>query len=406
MSNKIPKKYDELIYEGYEELLALGESKTKIADILNERWGTEFPESSMRGRYQFMQVAKSAGGLDEELYQEKLFAIAKNRLRLKEESKILVKERSMVDSVAKQYSEKKLVADVIAQVWQKDVVHLPKVEVHLPTNKAMVPIYAFGDVHWGYLCDMVENRYDPVEAHYRLSTIFEWIKQDTLENGYDEITIADLGDQIEGASLRVSQLIRVAEGMTHQAKHYTNTLTALIKELSKDLEGTDIKFLMVSEDNHAQIRLFNTKRDEMDENLALLITNDIMNTIDTAHEFGGMENVDFIHADEILLTLGEDDPFNVVFAHGHQYGRNEDILKQVEQRHGKAVHLFVGGHWHQFKVLYKNVKDRGQQALIFLPSVVGDTDYSEQLFLSCYPGFAKIMIDLTDRISNAEVIRL
>jgi hypothetical protein len=149
MSTKIPKEYNKLIYEGYEELIAKGYPKTVIADILNERWGTEFPESSMRGRYDKEKIAGS-NGMDDYEYQSKLLQVAKQGLRLKEERKVLVKQRGMVDTIVKEYSEKSAVQSVIEGVWKQTYTHN---EEYTHTDKAVstiVPIYGFADVHFGY----------------------------------------------------------------------------------------------------------------------------------------------------------------------------------------------------------------------------------------------------------------
>lgn len=402
---KIPQKYNKLIFEGYEELLNKGVPKYQIADILNERWGTDFPESSMRGRYERERIA-GTGGMEEAEYQERLFTIANNDLRLKEQRKILVKQRGMVDAIATEYSQKRLVESVIKDMWEKEMTHNEAVTLGSPRVSKEENIYAYGDVHWGYEIDHPQFQYNNEVAKGRMHKIFSDIIHDTKANGYKKIYIADLGDQIEGSSLRVSQLIRITESMTQQAKNYANEVIRLIKMVAKELPDVEVKFLMISEDNHGQLRLFNTKRNELPENLVLLITNQVEMVIDTLHEADVYKNLTFVAGDEIVLNLGEKTPYNVVFAHGHQYGRSEDILQKTEQRHGHTTHLYVAGHWHQFSVKYKNVKDQGQQAMIFLPSVVGDTDFSDTLFLSCYPGFLKITIDLDTRVSNAKLIRL
>lgn len=407
MSNKIPNEYNRLILEGYEELLQKGYPKTAIADILNEKWGTDFPESSMRGRYDKEKIAGS-NGMDDYEYQTKLFNVAKQDLRLKEQRKVLVKQRGMVDAIVKEYSEKQAVQSVIENVWKQTYTHNEDLMLTVKPFNPIVPIYGFADVHFGYNFTSPLVTYNHEVARRRLKEVFDGIITDAKLNGYREIYIADLGDQIEGAGLRISQLLRITEAMTEQAKLYANEIISLLKMTARELPEVSITFCMVSEDNHAQLRLYNTKRDEMPENLASLITNTVATAVETAHEFGGMTNITFNHADEILLSLRQSDgvPYNVVMAHGHQYGRNEDILDKTERRHQTGIHLFLAGHWHQFSVKYKNVKDGGQQALIFLPSVVGDTDFSDKLFLSCYPGFIKATVDLKSRMTNAQFIRL
>lgn len=399
---KIPKKYDELIYAGYEEHLNKGVAISRIADLLNEEWGTSFPESSMRGRYQQEKLA-GAKSIDEYEYQNQLFQLAKSKLAVTESRKIINRERAMVDSRAREYSEKMLIADTIREAYNRTAVHNEILSIKLPVGyEDERQIYALSDMHWGYDINTMGVVYNPVIAEQRMTEFFSWVKADIKRHDYKEVILADAGDQIEGASLRISQLTRIAEMMTVQAKQYANCFAKLLKQLSKDLPDVKIIVAQVSEDNHAQIRLYSTKRDEMGENLALLITNTVSNIVETAHEFGGMTNVTYLHGDEILISL---DGFNVVLAHGHQYGRNENILVDIEFRHKCIVHLFIAGHWHQFSVKYKNVKEGVQQCLIFLPSGVGDTDFSETLFLSCHPGFAKITINLTFKTSNAKFVR-
>lgn len=402
MPTKIPKHLNELIYQSYEEYLDKGTPIVQIASILNEEWGTDYAESSLRGRYtQQKEIYETQE--DDERTQKELIQIAQGRLRLKEERKIINKQRTIIDQQVKEYSERSLIKEVISDFYGKEFTHNVSLTVTQIDESKEEYLYAYSDVHLGYFCDLIENRYNIEETINRLTRIYDLIILDALEHGYKKIYISDLGDQIEGSALRISQLVRIAEGMTEQARDYANIIVELIKKVSKYLPNTEVELLMISEDNHAQLRLFSTKRDELPENLALLITNHIQNTIDLAHEYGHMKNINFRQGDEILLKLNG---YNVVLAHGHQYGRNENILYSVEQRHGTSVHLFIAGHWHQFSVKYKNVKDGGQQALIFLPSVVGDTDFSERLFLSCYPGFVKITIDLDNKIANARLVRL
>lgn len=323
-----------------------------------------------------------------------------------EERKRMNLVRSVVETNVREYSEKSLLAETIIGIWNKEHEHFSDRQVIVLQPSKEEHIYAFSDVHDGYKNNHPKMTYNQEITEKRLWEIAERIVADVKLHKYDHIHILDNGDPIEGAGLRVSQLLRITEAMTLQAKHYTNTMKSIIRWVSEQLPEVHIKWLMVSDDNHGQLRLYNTKRDELPENIVVLITNALKNIIESAQEFGGLRNIEFITADEILLTFGEEKPFNVVLAHGHQYGRSDDILTKTSQRHDCTTHLFIAGHWHQFSVKYKNVKDGGQMAMIFLPSVVGDTDFSDQLFLSCYPGFVKITIDTVSRVSNAQLIRL
>lgn len=324
-----------------------------------------------------------------------------------EERKRMNTVRSVVEQTAREYTEKSVVAETIANIWGKEPYHETEIQVFVQPKANEIHGYAFGDVHWGYTNNHPKMTYSAAIAEKRLWEIANKIIADTIRNDYKRIFIADLGDQIEGSALRVSQLLRIVETMTQQAKGYSDTFISILKWISKQLPDVEIQVLMVSDDNHGQLRLFNTKRDEMPDNLSVLITNAVKNTVDTAHEFGGMSNIEFITADEIVMSVGEQGkPYNIVCAHSHQYGRGEDILHKATQRHGMNIHLFIGAHWHVASTKDKNVVDGCQTGLIFVPPVVGDTDFSESLFLSTLPGFMKLTIDVNDRLTNAEKIRL
>lgn len=352
-------------------------------------------------RHIYRRREKEDEGFDKHINQ-----VARNLLQVKEQRKILVKQRAMVDYVVKEYSEKSIVSDTIMAVWGKEQFHQRDVQVIKVGKCDEKIIYAYSDVHYDYTINEKGMIYNKAIAEKRIWEIFTRIVNDVKMNGYKEIYISDGADMIEGAGLRISQLLRITEVMTQQAKEYSDIIIACVKWISKQLPDVKITYLMVSEDNHAQLRLYNTKRNEMDENLCILITNAVKNVIETAHEYGGMENIEFITADEILLTFDGDKPFNTVIAHGSQYSKGDDILEQTEKRHKCPTHLYIGAHWHRFSVKSKDVKDDTLQSIIHLPAVCGDTDFSDKMYVSGLPGFAKIIVDLKSRISNGLMIGL
>jgi hypothetical protein len=338
--------------------------------------------------------------IDDVEVQERLYKIAKSSIGLRLERKVIQKERTIVDTMARELAEKTVVAEVMKSIWGKEPEHNILLDVARKTYlNEEVRIYAFADVHWGYYCDLLNNKYNNEIATLRIREMFDKIIEEVLRKGYKEIYMADLGDQIEGEALRISQLVRITEGMTKQANNYASLMKKEYTRLAKELKDVKITLIQITDDNHSQLRLYGTGRNEMPENLSVMIGNEIKNMVDLAHEYDGMLNLDVIVGDEILVSF---DGYNVVFAHGHQYGRKEDILASVEHRHQKRVHAFIAGHWHAFSVKYKNLLNGIQQVLIFLPAVVGDTDFAETLFLSGRPGFAKISIDTENKLANAK----
>ena len=234
------------------------------------------------------------------------------------------------------------------------------------------------------------------------------VRDDVLVKGYKEIVLFDNADSIEGTALRQSQLLRVSEDMTEQAKNYSDLYLSIIKWLEKELPEVKITVLMVGKDNHSELRLHNTKKGELPENLQHLVTNMVKNYIDGAHDYGGLKSVEFVTADEILINFGtEQQPYNVLFAHGNKHSADgKQALSQAEKDHDCDVHLLVLGHLHNYSINTVTVSKGTQKMVLRLPSVVGITEYSKELRLLSFPGFVKITIDTVSRVSNAQLIRL
>ncbi len=154
--------------------------------------------------------------------------------------------------------------------------------------------------------------YNTTVLKERMDKMFQYISEDITTHDYREVTLADLGDDVEGAGLRVSQLLRIAESMTKQAKEYSEYLKDRLRWLADEHPDVQFKVVHVEEDNHGQLRLNGTKRNELPDNVQELITHDIAEFFKTAHEFRKYVNVEYISAGEVLVDY---DGYKVVFSH-------------------------------------------------------------------------------------------
>lgn len=189
---------------------------------------------------------------------------------------------------------------------------------------------------------------------------------------------------------KAAQLLRIVEAMTEQAIGYSTYLKKKLEQIAKEHPSVIIHFIHVSKDNHSELRLHGTSRDELPENLQMLICDKLNDFVETAHSFGALGNLDYTYGDEVVATING---LNVLFAHSHQYGKNDNILEQARKRHELDIHCFVGAHWHQYKHTNRDSYHGVQTSLIFVNPVVGDTDYSEKLFYSSRPGHTVIYVD-------------
>lgn len=268
-------------------------------------------------------------------------------------------------------------------------------------NGTMPPIYAFGDTHWGYTINQAAPHivYNVDVAKQRLTQMFEWVVEDTLTNKYNEIYLLNLADDIEGAALRVVQLFTSVESMSKSARDFAFFILKKLRWLHDVLPGVQINYLHVSEDNHAQLRLHGTQRDELPDTMLLLIVSIIEAAIDTAHSFGMLERLTMASKPEFLLQFGN---MNIVAMHGHKYEKTAKILEDVSTLYETKVHGAIVGHWHSFSVKNKNRFGGIQETMVFIPAIVGETDYSvNRLKFKNKPGFAKVTVDTSGNFMNA-----
>ena len=394
----------------YGEGLGLGMTIQEIADMINDQLGLDCEKTTYYRAYFYdprpweedevveedaienlerFSESKSEDDFLENVLDKKLEILASKEVSILEERKKLIRERAIVEERVKDYVDKSAVSDAIHRIYSEKVKPLFSVKSFVSSSSGVIPMYGFGDIHWGYTINDGKLVYNTGVAAGRLDAMFDYISKDIIENGYKEIYIADLADDIEGAALRTSQLLRIVESMTEQAKGYSDYLVKKIRNFAEKHKNIKITFIHIEEDNHSQLRLHNTNRDELPENLQLLITNHIRVYIEASHSFGHLTNLEYISASEVVLEFNR---INMVVAHGHQYSKSDDILEKASKRHEIKAHVFLAGHWHQYSHKNRDVHRGVQESLIFLPAIVGDTDYSDRLFLSSRPGFSKIMI--------------
>lgn len=382
----------------YGEGVAIGMSAQEICDWINEQLGLSLEESTYRKAYaEYEREQTKLAAKSQEAHEARLLVLTKRDLRQRQEQKKLTRLRALVEQQTKVDADRNIVVEAIKEAWNSTVdVEPNKVTVACDSESDIITGYAFGDIHWGYTIDDKEKGlyYNTGVAAGRITAVFDFITKDVIANGYNEVYIFDLADDIEGAALRNSQLLRIVTSMTEQASEVSRVLIDKLTQLSIDLPDVKLHFVHVGEDNHSQLRLHNTSRDELPENLQRLITARLETFVEAAQLGGLLKNLTYYHSAEVILNFGD---INLLAAHGHQYSKNEDILIKASARHQKDIHMSLFAHWHQYSHKYKEVYRGIQKSLVFIPPIVGGTDYSDRLFLSSKPGFVKLELNLNTK---------
>ena len=391
MSNRIPEELYNTVHDFYVKHLGRGVQVSKIANLFNAFYGTDFAESSLRNRYEYQ---RDLGNVEADIIkrmneiEEAERKIALKEMHLVSRQKKLQRQQSSIDSVIRYNADKELVAEIFKEVGEDQEFEPVDLGLTIGKQHTGVPIYNMSDDHLGYHED---GYYSIAQAEKHLKTFFEYVNGEIERYQYKEIVISHTGDQIEGSTLKATQLSIIAEVMSKQAVRYATLFTEYIKQLSKQNPKTSIQIYFVDEDNHSQIRVNGASRGDTTEMLSKVIANDIRRTVETAHEFGGLTNVNFEHAGAIFAEV---DGKNVMFIHGHQLPRPAKLMAQrVFDVYGVRPDLIIHGHYHSYAMTTLNDYKGYMQTVISAPAIVGDTRYGrEGLGLTGLSGVLKIKV--------------
>lgn len=400
MSRKIPSELYDKIYEFYNNHLDTGIHITKIADLFNNNYGTDFAESSLRNRYEYQ---RDFNNIDSDLL-ERMSELekAERKLALQEMNiistqKKIQRQQSSINSQIRYNADKELVAEIYNQQERTEFEPKNLRVKQVKTNNA--PIFNLSDDHYGY----DEKGYYNIEtARAYLLDFFSYVKTQIVLRNLEEVVISHTGDQIEGSTLRATQLSIIAETMSQQAVDYEELFTDCLISLADDCPHTHIRVYFVDEDNHSQIRIMGASRGDTTEFLAKTIANGIRKTVETAKRYGGLDNVTFVHGGEIFINMNGKIG---LITHGHQYPR---VAKQLAQKvfdiHDIRPDFIVHGHYHTFSHNTLNVSNSFMQTVISAPAIVGDTRYGKEgLGLTGLSGFLEI--EVNEYTVNSKFIR-
>ena len=176
------------------------------------------------------------------------------------------------------------------------------------------------------------------------------------EKNLQEIYLFELGDTLEGASLRNSQLMGIKKGMVMQTMMVADAYIKLIGYLS---EFVTVKFYSVDSSNHTQLRNLGTKQNQLIEEDLMIIFNKIIET--------ALPNLDFTHDKEMFPIIKG---FTFFIAHSHEARGNAiKYIKDVQTERSVLIDYSVFGHRHHMESIDINSGIGYDKKLLFVPSL-------------------------------------
>ena len=241
----------------------------------------------------------------------------------------------------------------------------------LPTiNKGKAYALCYGDCHLGVEFELnglfgeVLNSYNPEEFECRMWKLFTKTKDVIEKEHINVLNIYDFGDSIDGL-LRVSQLWKLRYGVIDSTIKYAEFISNWLNEFTKIV---NVRFQMVVDSNHSQLRLINQPKNTFrDENMSKIILAFVKERLKNNPNFEIIENPTGMIFDELV-------GYSVLGSHG-EYKNDAQALKDFSQMYGVNINYLIGAHLHHNKQ-----EDIGRDVeYIRIPSIIGADDYSLSL---------------------------
>lgn len=222
------------------------------------------------------------------------------------------------------------------------------------------------DFHFGKCFEILGNSYNEKIFYERMNKLASETIEICRDLGISKLHVLNCGDDIEGMSLRISQLKSLQYGFTDQVIKLAKYMVKFLNRLSEELEVT---YHHVLEGNHSEIRSFGD-RTWTCENMERIIITYIKDMTEnnpriTVPEYNGQ----YCSYD----ILG----YNIYARHGHRKINENKVIGDVTLKLKKFIDYVYFGHLHHSKRKTVSTGDTNNKEVIYLPSIMGEDEYSQ-----------------------------
>ena len=353
MENNYKRKEDEselsYIARMYRQKIELGLNNKEINAIINKELGTNYAESTTRGKADVYNKC-----LDEVLENN----TPKNKM---DEIKQLIGELDVKTQIARN-KENKLrslsrkfiktieisndIKQCIIENTNMPIINGDRIEIS-NDNKLIVHC---GDWHIGYVINGYKGNYYNYEiAKKRLSKLLEEIKKTCKLYNINYVVIANCGDIIEHVSMRnTNQAFECEFNLGQQISHAIKLLFSFIKEIA-DM-GNKVEYYSCTS-NHARLNGMKEMNIEGDDADVI-----IRDSLESLFELYGNNNI-HINKTDYKDGTSEFELNGMVFKvmHGDNRPMNDKKLFDGEtSSHNTEYKAILRGHFHNFNVTSQN----------------------------------------------------
>jgi hypothetical protein len=288
---------------------------------------------------------------------------------LKKERIKVQTENLQLNAVLREQSRRELIREDVIKALGNTIIDVPKHKIEIPSKECIELSLCISDPHVGNdfvikdLIGNIINIYNTQIFEDRMWRIFN--KLLSYSKDFKKVKIFDLGDSIEGV-LRLSSLEGLKMGATVSAGYYGKFLFKWLNELSKVFSVE----IAEANGNHSEMRLLNSKKNELPkENLAIIIRD----ILEIGIEASGNPNLFLLPCTEQGNVYTHCAGFDILAIHGHnEKSKLDEIYKDYDGFYPNNIDYILVGHLH-----YNSESEN--KNVIRVPSIVGTNVFAENI---------------------------
>lgn len=367
---------------------SLGFTWPQMAEIFNKEFGCEKTDSAYRKKWAaFNQIFNA--NIDKLVGESKyLEEVKAERRSLEKERKKLQTEKLEYNRWLREEARDELICEHICNAIRElpplKVPNILPAHVSGRVNGKREGCLLIADPHYGIdlkitgLFGEVINEYSPEIFELRMWNLLVQVIDICRKEGFTSLNVYDLGDDIDGL-IRISQLFKLRYGVIESTVRYGRFITEWLNELSKYVY---VKYQMVKDSNHCQLRIFNQPKNTFkDENMSYIIAEKLMDRLNSNLNFEFIQNPTGYIFDNVA-------GYNVFGFHGESKNM-EQAIKDFSKIYKVDIDFLVGGHKHHQNST--NIAIRSD--IITAPSIIGVDDYALSLNKTSDPGATLFILE-------------
>lgn len=351
----------------YSNKMEYGLSNKEIYDTYTNETGDNRAESSVRGEftnlikgieigYEKALSDREGNNIIKEL-EEKKNEIEKEKIKVRTEKLELNKYKRIDVRNEMLYDEFK------RSVKEIDVPDFKPLIINKGNKEGQLGI---SDFHFGKCFEILGNSYNEDIFYNRMNKLASETIEICRELGISKLHVLNCGDDIEGMSLRISQLKSLQYGFTDQVIKLAKYMVKFLNRLSEELE---VVYHHVLEGNHSEIRSFGDRTwtcENMERIIITYITDMTENNPRiTVPKYNGQ------YCSYSILG------YNIYARHGHRKINENKVIGDVTLKLKKFIDYVYFGHLHHSKRKTVSLGDTNNKEVIYLPSIMGEDEYSQ-----------------------------